>query len=107
MTTSRRLLLGIENALPLRPAHAKNTNRSTRWTIPPASTLSPMPVTACAEGTPAFCRYRTLRAMPPTLAGVTRLTKDEASWARTVGAQRQPFGDAARHADARRYVREA
>ena len=66
-----------------------------------------MPVTAWAEGTPAFCRYRTLSAMPPTLAGVTRLTKDEASWARTVGHQRQPLRDAARHADAGRDVREA
>ena len=42
-------------------------------------------MTAWAEGTPAFCRYRTLSAMPPTLAGVTRLTNDDASWARMVG----------------------
>ncbi len=56
MTTSSLLLLGIENVLPLRPAQAKNTNSRTMWTIPPATTLRPMPVTAWADGTPAFCR---------------------------------------------------
>ena len=55
------------------------------WTIPPATTLSPMPVTASAGSTPAFCMKRTLSAMPPTLAGVTRLTNDDASCASTVG----------------------
>ena len=56
MTTSSRLLLGIEKPLPLRPAQAKNTNSRTMWTMPPATTLRPMPVTASADGTPAFCR---------------------------------------------------
>src|SRR5215216_1155526 len=83
-TTSSLLLLGIENPAPLRPAQAKNTTSSTMWITPPAMTFSPIPVTASAGGTPAFCMYRTLRAMPPTFAGVTRLTNDEANWASTV-----------------------
>ena len=37
--------------------------------------LRPTPVTAWAGGIPAFCMKRTFTAMPPTLAGVTRLTK--------------------------------
>ena len=55
------------------------------WTMAPAATLSPMPVTAFAVRRPAFCRNRTLSAIPPTLAGVTRLTNDDASCAPTVG----------------------
>ncbi len=51
----------------------------------PAAVLSPTPVTAFAGSTPAFCMNRTFRAMPPTLAGVTRLTKLDASWACTLG----------------------
>ncbi len=54
------------------------------WTMPPATTLRPIPVTASAGGTPAFCMNRTLSAMPPTLAGVTRLTNDEATEVSTV-----------------------
>ncbi len=56
MTTSSRLLLGNEKPLPPRPAQAKNTISSTMWTIAPATTLRPIPVTASADGTPAFCR---------------------------------------------------
>ena len=44
-----------------------------------------MPVTASAGGDAAFCMKRTLSAMPPTLAGVTRLTNDEATCASTLG----------------------
>ena len=92
MTTSSLLLLGIEKPPPLRPAQAKNTMSSTMCTIPPATTLSPMPVTASGGGTPAFCRYLTLSAMPPTLAGVTRLTNDDASWTSIVGASGRRSG---------------
>ncbi len=56
MTTSSLLLLGSANPPPLRPAQAKKTKSSTMCTTPPARTLSPMPVTASAGGTPAFCR---------------------------------------------------
>ena len=55
MMTSRRLLLGsLKPAFPF-PAQKKNTNSSTKWTMPPANTFSPIPATASADGTPAFC----------------------------------------------------
>ena len=38
--------------------------------------------------TPDFCRNRAFSAIPPTLAGETRLTNDEAAWASTVGQNR-------------------
>ena len=86
MTTSSLLLAGILKPLPPPwPAQAKNTNSSTRCTMAPAATLSPTPVTASAGSTPAFCMNRTFSAMPPTLAGVTRLTNDDASCASTLG----------------------
>ena len=44
-----------------------------------------MPVTAAAGSTPAFCMKRTFSAMPPTFAGVTRLTNDDAICVSTVG----------------------
>ena len=56
MTTSSLLLLGSANPAPSWPAQAKKTISSTMCTTPPARTLSPMPVTASAGGTPAFCR---------------------------------------------------
>ena len=56
MTTSSLLLLGMARSRRhCVPAQAKNTNSSTMWTMPPARTLRPMPVTASAGGTPAFC----------------------------------------------------
>ena len=56
MATSILLLLGMANALVLLlPAQAKNTTSSPTWTMPPAMTLRPTPVTASAGGTPAFC----------------------------------------------------
>ena len=51
-----------------------------------------MPVTAGAGSTPAFCMKRTFRAMPPTLAGVTRLTNDDAICACTVGTNGRRSG---------------
>ena len=53
--------------------------------MPPASTLRPTPVTASAGAIPAFCMYRTFNAIPPTFAGVTRLTNDDARATCTVG----------------------
>ena len=43
-----------------------------------------MPVTASAGSMPAFCMNLTFSAIPPTFAGVTRLTNDDASCASTV-----------------------
>ena len=63
-------------------------------------------MTASAGGTPAFCMYRTLSAMPPTFAGVTRLTNDEASCGLHRRHERQPLGDAADQADGRGDVGE-
>ena len=56
-------------------------------TTAPTKELSPTPVTAPAGSTPAFCMKRTFNAMPPTLAGVIRLTNDDAIWASTVGTK--------------------
>ena len=55
------------------------------WTTPPAKVLSPTAATALPGSTPHLCRYRTLSAMPPTFAGDTRLTNEEASWVSTLG----------------------
>ena len=86
MATSTLLSLGILKLLvSLCPAHATNTKSSTMWTIAPATTLSPMPVTPAAGSIPAFCRNRRFSAMPPTFAGVTRFTKDDAICASTLG----------------------
>ena len=54
--------------------------------------VEPVPVTASAGSTPAFCRKRTFSAMPPTFAGVTRLTKLDANCASTVVDERHAFG---------------
>ena len=42
-------------------------------------------MTASGGATPAFCRKRRLSAIPPTFAGVTRFTNDDASWAARLG----------------------
>ena len=55
------------------------------WTMAPATELTPTAATAAAGSTPAFWRNRTLSVMPPTLAGVMRLTNDDAIWAATAG----------------------
>ena len=86
MTTRILLLPGMWNADPAsRPASPRKMASKATWTTPPASTFSPTPVTASAGGTPDFWRYRTLRAMPPTFAGVTRLTNEDASDTCVVG----------------------
>ena len=58
------------------------------WTTPPTTLLSPTAATALPESTPHLCRKRTLSAMPPTFAGDTRLTKEDATWVR--GGHRAP-----------------
>ena len=87
MATSSLLLDGIlKLLLSLWPAHATNTTSSTRCTMPPDSHVEPDPGDAPPPvPTPAFCRKRTLSAIPPTFAGVTRLTNDDASWAARLG----------------------
>src|SRR6516225_7572769 len=86
-TASKMLLDGSLNALPapLLPAQAKKITRSTRWTRAPASELTPTAATPAVGSTPAFCRKRTFSAMPPTLAGETRLTYEDAFWVSRVG----------------------
>src|SRR5436190_1012675 len=83
--TSSVLLDGSLNALPgLRPAQTKKITRSAAWTRNPAKALTPTAATPADGATPAFCRNRTFSAMPPTLAGETRLMYDEAPWVRVV-----------------------
>ena len=48
------------------------------WMTAPTSVFSPDAGHRLRRSTPAFCRKRTFNAIPPTLAGVTRLTNDEA-----------------------------
>ena len=43
-----------------------------------------MLATATGAGIFRRCRYRTFSATPPTAAGVTSVTKELASWTRTV-----------------------
>ena len=93
ITTSSLLLEGTWNPLPPPwPAQATNTKSSKMCITPPAAELRPTPVTAWAGGMPAFCMKRTLRAIPPTLAGVTRLTKDEAICACRFGQNGSGWG---------------
>src|SRR5215469_279549 len=66
----------------------KKTTIKIRWTRAPARLLTPTAATPALVSTPDFCRYRTFSAMPPTLAGETRLTNDDAAWASTVGQNR-------------------
>ena len=70
------------------PDQAKKTTIKTRCTMAPARLLTPTAATPALVSTPDFCRYRAFSAMPPTLAGETRLTNDEAAWASTVGQNR-------------------
>ena len=103
MITRVLLSAGIWNAALLsRPAHVKKTTRSTRWTTAPTNELRPTPVTAYAGSTPPFCMNRTFSAIPPTLAGVIRLTNDDAICAPTVGSERQRFRHASHRARRRR-----
>src|SRR4051794_37262658 len=60
--------------------------------MPPTKLLSPTPDTATAGSTPARCMYRTFRAMPPMLAGVTRLTNEDPTWVASVGPNGRRLG---------------
>src|SRR5262249_21093798 len=86
---SSLLLDGSLNALPSSlPDQVKKTTIKTRWTTAPTRLFTPTAATSALVSTPDFCRYRTFSAMPPTLAGETRLTNDDAAWASTVGQNR-------------------
>ena len=54
----------------------------------PTRLFTPTAATPALVSTPDFCRNRAFSAIPPTLAGETRLTNDEAAWASTVGQNR-------------------
>src|ERR1039457_5394440 len=51
----------------------------------PIRALTPTAATPAPGETPDFCRNRAFSAMPPTLAGETLLTNDEAAWVRVAG----------------------
>src|SRR6476646_9432261 len=87
--SSSLLLEGSFSAL-LRswPAQAKNTTIKTTWMRAPARAFTPTAAAPALASTPDFCRYRTFSAIPPTLAGETRLINDDAPWASTVGHHR-------------------
>ena len=74
MTTSSLLLAGSLKPLAALPGPGQEHEQQHEVHDGPGGMLSPTPVTAFAGSTPAFCMNRTFRAMPPTLAGVTRLT---------------------------------
>src|SRR5437763_327452 len=74
-------------------------------TTAPARLLTPTAATPALASTPDFCRNLAFSAMPPTLAGETRLTNDDAPWASTVGQNRMRCGTAPIRATAlARYV---
>ena len=68
----------------------------------PAAALSPTLDAATGASTPDFCRYRTLRAMPPTPAGARLLANEAATWASNVGDRAQARRHRAAHRRARR-----
>ena len=93
MTTARisssLLVEGSLNALASpRPAQVKKTTIKTRCTMAPTRLFTPTAATPELVSTPDFCRNRAFSAIPPTLAGETRLINDEAAWASTVGQNR-------------------
>jgi hypothetical protein len=99
--SSSLLLEGSLKALPRPlPDQAKKTTIKIRWTTAPARLLTPTAATPALVSTPDFCRYLAFSAMPPTLAGETRLTKDDAAWASTVGQSRIRCGMAPMRATA-------
>ena len=61
------------------PAQRKNITVSVMCTMPPASAFTPHREAASVVLAPAFCMNRRLSPMPPTPAGVMRLTNDPAS----------------------------
>src|SRR6185503_14736621 len=93
MTTSALLLDGTLNARPIAlPDQTKKMTRSAAWTRPPATLFRPTPATAVAGSTPDFARNRMLSTMPPMLAGVTRLTNDDATCASVAGTNATRWG---------------
>src|SRR5437763_728471 len=74
------------------PDQAKKSAIRRMCMTAPARLLSPTAATAVGESTPDRWRYRTLSAIPPTLAGETRLTKDEADWVSRVGPKDRRCG---------------
>ena len=86
---SSLLVDGSLNAWPSpRLDQAKKITIKIRWTTAPARLFTPTAATPALAGTPDFCRYLAFSAMPPTLAGDTRLMNDDAPWASTVGHSR-------------------
>src|SRR5256885_799764 len=84
------LVDGSLNAwLTLRLDQAKKITIKIKWTMAPTRLFTPTAATPAVGSTPDFCRYRAFSAMPPTLAGDTRLINDDAPWARTVGQSRR------------------
>src|SRR5215471_2389495 len=80
---------GILKAWPrLRLDQAKKITIKIRWTMAPARLFTPTAATPALVLTPDFCRYLAFSAMPPMLAGDTRLINDEAPWAKTVSQSR-------------------
>ena len=69
---------------PLRPAHSRKRNDRAMCMSSPESCCRPMLDEATARSMPCFWRKRTLVAIPPTRAGVMRLTNEPASWAPNV-----------------------
>ena len=69
---------------PTLPAHTTITKVIATCTRVPIAVDTATPVAAAALSMPCLTRNRRFNATPPTLAGVTRLVNDEASWARNV-----------------------
>ena len=76
---------------PTFPAHTTITNVIATCTTVPIAVETATPVAAVALSMPCLTRNRRFNAMPPTLAGVTRLVNDEASWARNVVPNGTPW----------------
>ena len=74
------------------PATTAKITSMTTCTNAPTRELTPTAATPAAAGTPDFCRKRTFSAIPPTLAGETRLTNDEAACVRMVGQTGSQIG---------------
>src|SRR5690242_17336876 len=95
------LVDGSLNAWPtLRLDQAKKLTIKIKWTMAPTRLFTPTAATPAVGSTPDFCRNRAFSAMPPTLAGDTRLMNDDAPWARTVGPSRIRCETAPRRATA-------
>ena len=94
-TRSSVLLDGSANVLPSSRAGPGEERRRSSSTcmMPPASEFRPTPAAALGGSTPHFCMNRMFSAIPPMLAGDTRLTNEDAHWVSRVG----PNGRRVRH----------